>query len=240
VWWTRVALGEYRAAVAFAELLRSMLEAKVPLDLVGMASAFVSDEVSHVEMASRFTMELGGGAPIVVDTTDLLSPTGSDDPLARVNEQMLRLGVIQETFSGALVIEAARIASHPLAQGIETIIARDEAHHMRLGTLYFEWAAELLDAPERERLGRIAVETLWTLSPFWKRPANEARGEDAKQAFVPDPLRELGRLDAEGARARAVATIRDDIAAPLARFGIVIEPETLERLLAEDVGAPTA
>jgi hypothetical protein len=105
-WWSQVALGEYRASITFSQLLRDMLEAKVPLDLVGMASEFVADEVSHVELASRITMELGGGVPLRVDTCGLLWPTSSAlSPLQKVNER-----VVRSALSRARSCRQARVA----------------------------------------------------------------------------------------------------------------------------------
>ena len=48
--WTEVAINEYRAAAAFTEVLRALLDAKAPLDLTGMTSDFLADECSHVEL----------------------------------------------------------------------------------------------------------------------------------------------------------------------------------------------
>ena len=59
--WTEAAYTEYRAIAAFSAVLHGLCEAKAPLDLIGMASSFVADEVVHVELASRVAMELGGG-----------------------------------------------------------------------------------------------------------------------------------------------------------------------------------
>ena len=65
--WTEAAYNEYCTAVAFADLVRALLECNAPIDLVGMAGDFLADEMSHVELTSRIAMELGGGAPYEVD-----------------------------------------------------------------------------------------------------------------------------------------------------------------------------
>src|SRR5580658_4894193 len=65
--WTEVAINEYRAVASFSEVLRAMVDVKAPLDLLGMTSDFLADECSHVELASRMAMELGGAAPRTVD-----------------------------------------------------------------------------------------------------------------------------------------------------------------------------
>src|SRR5215472_9210527 len=51
--WTESAYTEYRAVAAFAAVLSALCEAKAPLDVIGMASSFVADEVVHVELCSR-------------------------------------------------------------------------------------------------------------------------------------------------------------------------------------------
>src|SRR5580700_5638257 len=65
--WTEVAINEYRAVASFTEVLRALVDVKAPLDLLGMTSDFLADECSHVELASRMAMELGGGAPRAID-----------------------------------------------------------------------------------------------------------------------------------------------------------------------------
>jgi hypothetical protein len=228
IWWTVSAVAEYRAAVAFGALLRSMLEAKVPLDLVGMGSEFVADEVSHVEIASRIAMELGGGAPLDLDTTALLPPLSSDtDPLQRVNEQVLCVSCIHETFSGAMVAHTMRVATQPLLRGAEMLIARDEARHIRLGSLYFEWASERMTDDERLRLARIATVTLDQLSANWKNAVAAANA-----GFDAEDLHGLGRLDADAFGQHARKCVRDEIVPNLARFGIEVPSAALERMLA--------
>jgi len=228
IWWTMSVITEYRAAVAFSELLRCMLEAKVPLDLVGMASEFIADEISHVEIASRIAMELGGGAPLELDTTAMIRrPAPQSNPLERVNEQMLCVSLIHETFSGALIAETMRIATQPLLRSAEKLIARDESRHIRLGSLYFEWAAEDLRDEERARLAKLAIETLEELAIGWRTavPASSA-------GFETKDLHDLGRLDAEAFGVHARNCVRDDILPKLARFGIEIPKPTVDQLLA--------
>jgi len=58
--WTEAAYNESCTALAFADLQRALLQAQVPIDLIGMASDFVVDEILHIELTSRIAMELGG------------------------------------------------------------------------------------------------------------------------------------------------------------------------------------
>ena len=65
--WTQSAFNEYRAAIAFSQLLQALLEINAPVDLTAMCGDFVADEMLHVELTCRVAMELGGGADFRVD-----------------------------------------------------------------------------------------------------------------------------------------------------------------------------
>ncbi len=226
--WTQVALNEYRAATAFATLLKTMLEARVPLDIVGMASEFVADEVSHAEMASRVVMELGGAVPIEVDTTDLLV---RNEPgltaIQTAHEQVLRVAVISETISSAIATGTMRVARHPLLRAVEGIIARDEAHHMRLGTIYFEWAKEILDDAERERLGLVALDTLESMSVLWKK---RSAGAPAAETFRLEDVQALW-IDTTTFHARVSKAIKNDLMPTLRDIGLVLPTERASTIL---------
>ena len=209
--WSSIAISEYRAAVAFGDLLSAMLAARAPLDVVGMAGDFVADELMHVELASRLAMELGGGAPLQVDFEAM--PVRSSAPTAfqRANDLVLRVGCVAETLSGAIALETRAVAPHPLIHAILEQIARDEARHTRLGWIYLEWAAQDMDDTERARLAELARAEIERLSPLWN-----ARRADAS---------ELGWLDRDTFHARARKTILEDVVDPLAKLGIPIERE---------------
>jgi hypothetical protein len=128
--WSSIAMSEYRAAAAFADVLAAMLAARAPLDIVGMGGDFVADELMHVELASRLAMELGGGAPIQADFETMgVEPTMESSALERCNDLVVRVGCIAETISGAIALETRAVVEHPLVHGIVERIARDEAPH---------------------------------------------------------------------------------------------------------------
>src|ERR1019366_1663250 len=81
--WTEVAINEYRAVASFSEVLRALVDAKAPLDLLGMTSDFLADECAHVELASRMAMELGGAAPGRFRSLHRAAPPGSHGVAAR-------------------------------------------------------------------------------------------------------------------------------------------------------------
>jgi hypothetical protein len=220
--WTQIALSEYRAALGFAELLRTLLEARAPLDLVGMAGDFVADEVSHVEIAARVAMQLGGGAPIEVDTEALLAPpTPGASALARASEQVVAT-LVFETFSEAVAVGSMRAATHPLLAGANALIARDEARHTRLGWLYLDWAAEGFDDAERARLGRVASRAVAMVARTMEQRTSRLRGGVTTEGYTLAQVHALGWMDSEAYVARGEACIARDIAAPLAQFGIVV------------------
>src|SRR5580692_6076171 len=158
--WTEVAINEYRAVASFSEVLRAMVDVKAPLDLLGMTSDFLADECSHVELASRVAMELGGAAPRVVDMDRFAERPRGLTALQRANELVLRVGCISEAFSGGPASVSMESTTHPLTRAVYETILRDEARHRRLGGLYFEWALARIDEAELVRLGRVLHESL--------------------------------------------------------------------------------
>ncbi|HEY1954088.1 MAG TPA: ferritin-like domain-containing protein [Polyangiaceae bacterium] len=212
--WSSIAISEYRAAAAMADVLAAMLAARVPLDLVGMAGDFVADELMHVELASRLAMELGGGAPIHVDFESMGLCSDSPSALERANDLVVRLA-ISETLSGAIAVETRSVVEHPLVAAIVERIARDEARHERLGWLYLDWAAADMTDDERARVAAVARAELERIAPTWQKRANYMHS-DAQ-------ARDFGWLGATRFRERAERTVRDDIVAPLAKLGIVVD-----------------
>src|SRR5690606_13022518 len=117
--WTEAAYNEYCTAAAFSELLGALLAAKAPVDLVGMASDFVADEILHVELTSRVAMELGGGAPYEIDFEDLhRRPAAELTPLQRANELVVHVCCVGEAFSLPMLASAFGSATHPLTRAV--------------------------------------------------------------------------------------------------------------------------
>jgi hypothetical protein len=159
--WTALALSEYVAIVSFAQVVRALACAQAPLDLIGMTSDFLADETKHVELASRVVMQLGGAVPRRFDATRLGWPEDPrHTPFQRANELALRVGCIGEAFASATAVPIMRATTHPLIRSVYETILRDEARHCRFGSLYFEWASEQWDDPERERLATVALDML--------------------------------------------------------------------------------
>ena len=224
--WTEVAINEYRAVASFTEVLRALVDVRAPLDLLGMTSDFLADECSHVELASRMAMELGGGAPRTIDLDNFAVRPKGLAPFQRANELILRVGCIAEAFSGGTATVSHAHTSHPLARAVYETILRDEARHRRLGGLYFEWALAKIDDAELARLSQIMLSALRSLSPFWK-----LRGKTTTTGLSSDDLNALGWLGVEEFAPVAREVVVRDILEPLATIGIkVSEADTAELL----------
>jgi hypothetical protein len=231
--WTEAALNEYCTAIAFAEMLKWMLIARAPVDLVGMASDFVADEILHVELTSRVAMELGGGAPFRVQPENVLVGSTPDlDPLQSANEWVVKLCCVGEAFSVPMLSGAMSAAAHPLTRAVLTRIVQDEAPHGHFGWHYLDWAADLIEEPERLRLAKVAAATLRTLSPLWQRLRSVVKDGETSEGFLLAHVNELGWMDSESYGRRAREAVLDRVVTPLAQYGIAIAPEDVADVLA--------
>jgi hypothetical protein len=227
--WTEVTINEYRAIASFCEVLRALVDVKAPLDLLGMTSDFLADECSHVELASRMAMSLGGAAPRFIDLTRFVARPGGATPFERANELLLRVSCVAEAFFGGTAAVSRSMTSHPLPSAVYDTILRDEAHHRRLGGLYFEWALERIDNDERRRLGRVLLAALTGVAPFWK---SRSPAIERAAALPADDLRALGWLKPADFAPVARDVVIRDILDPLATIGITITTEERASLLA--------
>lgn len=235
--WTEAAYNEYCTAAAFAELLRLMLQTQVPLDLIGMASDFVADEVLHVELTSRIAMELGGGAPYRVAFGALCPRIDrSSSPRQQTNELMVRVCCVGEAFSIQMLAGCLATAAHPLTRSVLERIVRDEAPHGRLGWLYLDWIADDLDDAERARLADVALDAMRSFEPFWKRSRSRVSEGVTTEGFLLSHVHELGWMEASAYAQSAREAMRHDVAAPLARRGIVVPVEALKDVLGAGEG----
>jgi hypothetical protein len=238
--WTEAAFNEYTTAYAFGELLLALLEAKAPVDLIGMAGDFVADEMLHVELTSRLAMELGGGAPHPVDFSGLSQRAAPGPALARAAELSVRICCVAEAFSLPMLAGCLKSAAHPLTRAVLERIVQDEAPHGRLGWLFLDWAAERLDDSERARLAAIALDMLRVLSPLWTRLTSRVSDGVTSEGFLVRHVNELGWMEASAYGARARASVQDDVVAPLARHGITLDERALSELLDPASRAPAS
>ncbi len=225
--WTEVAINEYRAIASFSDVLRALVGVKAPLDVIGMTSDFLADECAHVELASRMAMELGGAAPRSIDFDHFSTRPSGLTPSQRANELLLRVSCIAEAFSGGTAAISYEATTSSLPRAVYETILRDEAHHRRLGGIYFEWALARIDEKELARLGHVLLVSLRTLAPFWK-----ARTPNALRAIPANDLFALGWLGQERFGPVARDVVVRDILDPLAEIGIRISDEDRSTLLA--------
>jgi hypothetical protein len=231
--WTEAAYNEYCTAVAFTEMLGALLAAKAPVDLIGMASDFMADEMLHVELTSRLAMELGGGAPYEIDFGDLGVRTAPElSPLQRANELVVHVCCVGEAFSLPMLASAYGSALHPLTKQVLQRIVQDEALHGRFGFLYLDWATDQLDDAERARLGDIALHTIGLFAPLWQRLTSRVHDGVTTEGYLLEHVRELGWTESSVYATRARAAIEDEVIAPLARYGIALPRDRLAKLLA--------
>jgi hypothetical protein len=231
--WTGVAVSEYAAISAFSEVVGALAAARAPLDLIGMTSDFLADEVLHVELASRLLMQLGGAAPRSFDAATL-APTTTPGltPLQRANELVVRIGCVAETFASETAVPMMRETTHPLVRGVYQTILRDEARHCRLAGLYFDWAGDRLDEEEKRRLGAVAVTALGMYAPLWRRAAHETAGP-AVSEWSPSDIHELGWIEPERYVPLARGAVTDTIVPSLRALGLVLPEAPLAALLAD-------
>jgi hypothetical protein len=162
--WTRNVIGEYAGAACFAATSQALLAARAPIDLVAMASDFVVDELSHVELAARIAMGLGGAAPVDVDLAALApAPDPGLTPRQRASELVVRVSCVTETYNVASLGAARAPARNPLLRAAYDLLLRDEAQHARLGWLYLDWIGDELDDAERARLAAAADDQMATV-----------------------------------------------------------------------------
>lgn len=230
--WTEAAFNEYCTAAAFADLLRALLEARAPVDLIGMASDFVADEMLHVELTARVAMELGGGAPYEIDFERLSPPLSPRlDALQRANEAIVRLCCVGEAFSVPMLAGCMKTAAHPLTRSVLERIVRDEAPHGRLGWLYLDWVDDLVDDTERERLADVALQSLRLFEPFWKRLQSRVQNGITSEGFLLSHVHELGWMESTAYAAAARQAVLADIIEPLAKRNILLPQSTVAELL---------
>lgn len=211
--WTQGAFSEYATGAALASLQAALLKVGAPVDLVGMAGAFVADEMLHAELNARMAMELGGAAPALAPFERMVPAVGTDEPLLAAVELAVRIGCVSEAVSSPMLAATARAATHPLARAVLMQIARDEPPHALFGWLVLEWASPHLDGAARSHLGRAASDQLRKLTGDL---ATTPRG-------APAGITDLGWLPSEPYLALVERVIEHDVVDRLAAYGVTAE-----------------
>jgi hypothetical protein len=220
--WTNGVFTEYASAAAFSELTTAMLQCGAPIDLVAMSADIAVDELFHVELSARLTMELGGAVPLDFDLANVAPKTTPGlRPLLRAAEIALTTSCVSESLSVPAMARSRALATEPLIRAVMERLLADEGPHARLGFWFFDWANEMLTDAERAHLATLAVDTIEVYASLWQTPACDA-------CPLPDGLAghdEVGAADLRAAVTRTIAT-------PLARYGIVLDAARLAALTA--------
>ena len=249
--WTEGVVSEYATALGLGRLASALLEARAPIDLTGMISDFILDEMVHVELNARMAMELGGAAPVAIDTADLGAGArnddgdgdgdgdgddagdddggSGDDPVERAALLALRICCVGEAFSLPMLAAMARAARHPLAHALLGRIAREEAPHARGGADVVAWALPRLGDAARRRLAAAAVDEIAVLRGYWAdlAPATAASGATTgattRSGHPVEHVLELGWLEAGRYAALARGVAARAVIEPIARLGVPID-----------------
>jgi len=220
--WSNGVFTEYASAAAFSALTTAMLECGAPVDLVAMSADIVVDELFHVELSARLTMELGGALPIEFDLANVAPVAAAGArPLARAAEIAIVASCVSESLSVPAMARSRAICDEPLVRAVLDRLLADEGPHARLGFWFLDWAADRLTDAERAHLARVAEDTIEVYAPLWQSPACDA---------CPLP-RGLGGHDELGRRDLRAA-VEQRIAAPLARYGIELDAERVREFAA--------
>ncbi len=218
--WTNAVFTEYASAAAFSAFAGACLEACAPIDLSFAIADCAVDELSHVELASRFLAELGGAAPFAVDM-ESVSPrtTPGVRALMRAAEIAVTTSCVGEALSLPALRHGKATAAHPLARAVIARLLADEGPHARVGFSFLAWAESRLTLGERRELSSLALDAVESYSSLWRGPSCGCPNT-ALTAVIDDDYR-------NGMR-RAV---REHIARPLGELGIELDRARLESLL---------
>ena len=215
--WSNGVFTEYASAAAFSALTTAMLACGAPVDSIAACADIVVDELFHVELSARLTMELGGAVPLGFDLARIAPvTTPGARPLMRAAEIAVTTSCVSESLSVPAMARSRALADEPLIRSVLDRLLADEGPHARLGFWFLDWAADQLTDGERAELARIAGETIEVYAPLWQDP-------DCDACPLPSGL---GGHDAIG-RAALRAAVDVAIATPLSRYGIAIDRDRL-------------
>jgi hypothetical protein len=214
--WTGAAFQEHRTGAACSATLRSLIEARAPLDLIALACRFPLDEMVHVELCSRLAAEFGGGIAIDHDPSHLVVDVGSaDPPLLRACHQVVCYFCVGEALSIPLLQGTAKAATHPLTRAVLRRIVRDEADHGTFGWTFLDWVGAHLDAKDREALGATAELAIRGVLANWDAIRARPRLDERHAG-------DLGWLPTSTYLALADRSLRAQVVAPLQARGIPV------------------
>jgi hypothetical protein len=212
--WTGAAFQEHRTGAACALTLKALIEARAPLDLIAVACRFPLDEMAHVEMCARLSMELGGGSELRYDPKRLVyEPPSELSPLMRASELVVHNFCVGEALSIPLLRGAWKAAEQPLIRAVLSRVVRDEALHGGFGWAYLSWAAPAHTPGEIAELGKLAARSIRGILRNWDY-LKEERAAGKVRAHT------LGWMQTRDYLSLAASSLRAKVLVPLARYGI--------------------
>jgi hypothetical protein len=218
--WTGAAFQEHRTGASCALTLKALIEARAPLDLIAIACRFPLDEMVHVELCARLSMELGGGSEIRHDPSKLVyEPSRTLSPLLYATELVVHNFCVGEALSIPMLRGAAKSAAQPLTRAVLMRVVRDEALHGSFGWSYLEWAQYLLKKDDLQHLSLLAARSIRGILRNWdylKREVLEGTGRPKAHA--------LGWMQTSDYLTLAARSLESKVLAPLRRFGIDPKP----------------
>ncbi len=218
--WSLAAFQEHRTAVAMAQTVKALIEARAPLDLVGCATRFPLDEIAHVELCARMTMELGGALAITHDPDNLVArPLTDVDPVLRAADMIVRFFCVGEALSIPMLRGTWRAATHPLPRAVLGRIVKDEAAHGAFGWTFLDWALPHVAPEDYEVLAHAADRTIELVKANWvhirRKPKAQAspgrRGPDNEQGEI----HSLGWMESAEYIALAEKSLERNVLRPL-------------------------
>jgi hypothetical protein len=218
--WSNGVFTEYASAAAFSALTTAMLECGAPVDLIAMCGDIVVDEMFHVELSSRLTMELGGAMRLEFDLANVAPAPSTQRPLMKAAELAVVTSCVSESLSVPAMARSRVLAEEPLCRAVLDRLLADEGPHSRLGFWFLDWAAERLTDAERVELAATAVTTIEAYASLWQDSCDGC----------PPPLG-LGGHDEVG-KQDLRAAVEHMIARPLARYGIELDKARVAQLVA--------
>jgi len=214
--WTGAAFQEHRTGAACAATLRSLVEARAPLDLVALASRFPLDEMVHVELCARLAMELGGAVELTYRPEDLVAPVGEGEaPLMKAAHQVVAFFCVGEALSIPLLHGTWKACTHPLTRAVLKRIVLDEADHGTFGWAFLDWARPHLEPHDLEALGATAARAIEGVVANWAAIRARPRCAD-------EHAHDLGWMQTDAYLALAERSLARQVIAPLRARGVPI------------------
>jgi hypothetical protein len=237
--WTGAAFQEHRTGAACALTLRALIEARAPLDLIAMACRFPLDEMVHVELCARLSMELGGGSEIRYDPRDLVyEPERTLSPLLSATELVVHNFCVGEALSIPLLRGSAKAAEQALPRAVLMRIVRDEALHGSFGWSYLDWASERLSNADRAHLSLLSARSIQGVLRNWEGLRRDFRANGGRPR-----AHTLGWMQTRDYLMLAARSLKRNVIEPLGRYGIDPQPylaSDLEELAPPAGAAPNA